>query len=154
LIAYYEAVAAHASRDTICFINGSRHMSSTQCGITPKAIREGQAGQDDQGTFSGVVPDGVAAVTLNVPASGGHPAHSVTASVNGNVFAARAGSSAASLAPKTVIWRSAEGRVLKRISPPTAAGGASACARYPLACLVVQDAYTEDSSATSSARAR
>ena len=153
-IAYDRSIVAHAPRDTICFVSIGRNESGTGCGITPEAIKEGQAGQDNQGTYSGVVPDGVATVTLSFPTAGGQTAHAATVSVIGNVYAAHVSTRSISVPTPTIIWRSAQGRVLKRISPPNAAARASACKQYPLACLAVQGASAETSSASSSGRAR
>ncbi len=153
-IAYDRSIVAHAPRDTICFVNIGRNESGTGCGIGPEAIKEGLPVQEDQGTYSGVVPDGVATVTLSSPAAGGKPAHAVTVSVIGNVYSAHLSTRFRSPPTPTVTWRSAQGRVLKRISPPNAAARASACKRDPLACLAVQGAAVGTSSVSSSGRAR
>jgi len=153
-IAYDRSIVAHAPRDTICFVNIGHNETGTECGIPPDAIKEGQAGQENQGTYSGVVPDGVATVTLSFPAARGRPARAVTASVNSNVYSVHVSTPSVSPPTPTVIWRSSQGRVLKRISAPNAAARASACKRHPLACLAVQSAAVETSSASSSGHAR
>jgi hypothetical protein len=61
---YDPSIAAHTPRDE----------RGTGCGITAGAIKEGLAVQDDQGTDSGVVPDGAGTVTLTFPAARGQPA--------------------------------------------------------------------------------
>ena len=153
MVADYESMAAHAPRDTICFVYVSRHDTGTECGIPPRAISEGQAGQQDQGGYSGVVPDGVATVTLTFPATRVRPAQTMTVSVNNNVYTARVSTSSFSLSPPTVVWRSAQRRVLKRWSPPTAAARASACEQEPLACLAIEGSSSETNSGSSSGSA-
>ena len=74
---------------------------------------------DDDGTFSGVVPDGVASVTLTFAASSGHARRPVTTQVVNNVYAVHVpGVRAAQVQPGET-WRSAQGTVIKRFAPPS-----------------------------------
>jgi hypothetical protein len=66
------------------------------------------------GYISGVVPDGVASVTLSYPATRGSPAHTVTADVVGNVFATAIPQPRGNVHPTTT-WHSASGATLKTI---------------------------------------
>lgn len=150
LITYFRTIAAQAPA-TICLVNVAGNDTGSLCGIAPKGIEEGLA-TDIPGTnldtFTGVVPDGVATVTLIFPP----PAHAVTTRVEGNVYAVHASihvsiPSRSRLSP-TVIWRSPEGRVLKRISPSNPATRARLCRQHPVACLLIQVATVAPSEAS------
>jgi hypothetical protein len=149
---WFRDAAAKAPRVMICFVSVGGSDTGAQCGDSARGIEDGETGQDNNGTYSGVVPDGVKSVMLSFPAAGGHPARSVTTPVTGNVYAVHVGGSStlayrlAYLHPPTVIWRSARGRVLKRIAPPTAEIRAAECKRYPVACLLAAGAYVSSSS--------
>lgn len=153
MIAYYQSIAAHAPRDAICLVNVARNESGTQCGIAPRAIEEGLATQNpyqsNHGTYSGVVPDGVATVTLLFPAAKGQPTRSLSAPVRSNVYAVQMTTPSGPAPSPTVLWRSTEGRVLKRISPPDAAARARACKQNPL-CPLLQGATQTGSASISS----
>jgi hypothetical protein len=142
LIAYYRAIASDAVQNTICLVYEAGNGGSASCGIAPKGIEEGFATENSLGTpvgtFSGVVPDGVAKVTLVLPAIGRQPAHAVTTRVEGNVYAVHVSGRSGSQVSPTVIWRSAQGRVLKRRSTSDAANRAYICRQSPGACLLVQ----------------
>jgi hypothetical protein len=154
LLAYVRGLAAHGPYDTICLVTVSRNSSGGGCGDTAATIEHGSAGtSDDQGTFSGLVPDGVASVTLRFPSSHGRAAHSVTAAVIGNIFAVHVGVEAHTGRPPdqpAVIWRSAQGRVLKTIPVPSAAAAARYCRQHPIPCIAVTG-ISESSSSSGSA---
>jgi hypothetical protein len=158
LIAWERSIAAHAPRDTICFVSLGHSSTGASCGATPQAIKAGQGAGNDDGTYSGVVPDGVATITLILPATAGHPVRSFTVRVTGNVYAVRTDQNPlhAFLHPPTVIWRSADGRVLKRISPPTntAAARNRVCKQVPVPCLVIGASSGGTSSASGAAPVR
>jgi hypothetical protein len=140
-IAYLRSLAREAPRDAIylVYVAGDGDGSSGQW--TLKGIQDGFATQNSlgtpMGTFSGVVPDGVATVTLDLPAIGRQPAHAVTTRVEGNVYVVHASGLSHSQVSPTVIWRSPDGRVLKRMSTSPAANRAYVCKRSPVACLLV-----------------
>jgi hypothetical protein len=152
LIAWERRATANAPRDTICFVSVGGNTTAGECGTSPEAIKQGRAGDDNNGTHSGVVPDGVATVTLIFPAAAGYPERSVTTSVTGNVYAIHMSRSPRvdGLHPPTVIWRSVRGRVLKRIIPPptTAAAQAATCKRNPVPCLFLEAGTYSTSSAS------
>jgi hypothetical protein len=93
----------------------------------------------------------VATVTLTFPASAGQPRRAVTAPVKSNVYAVHVthGLPLGSHTTPTVIWRTVQGRVLKRIAPPTAADQAAACKQQPVACLLLKSATVTKSSSSS-----
>jgi hypothetical protein len=138
-IAYDRSLAARTSVDGICeitFLSGNGRSSS--CGITVSQIRHGMLPDQDNGTFSGLVPDGVASVTLRFAASSGRPAHTATAAVHDNVYSVHvAGLPSSGPVFPTVVWRDASGKVLKTYSAPAEANPQTLkqlCARHPSSC--------------------
>ncbi|MBV9604048.1 MAG: hypothetical protein JO027_03010 [Solirubrobacterales bacterium] len=151
-IAWDQQLVAHTPRDGICLIEIGRSESSTSCGITAAQISLGVTPTDDQGVYSGIVPDGVATVTLTFPAAHGHPARSVTGPAIGNVYTIAAG-----LEPQqpveptpTVTWRSAHGALIKTIPVPTPAQERAGCRQALVACTLLQDGGLTESSGSSS----
>jgi hypothetical protein len=147
LIAHDRNLELHAPHDTVCLVSTSGNSSSSACGITAAQIKRGIAPADDQGTFSGVVPDGVASVTLSFTASSGNTARTVTATVTNNVYAVHVPGIPGELpsAPR-MAWRSTQGIVLKRISPPSVT---AACGQHPVACLAVEGVVSQGSTSSS-----
>ena len=139
-IAYIRNVATHAPRDSVCLVEAGRGGNGASCGITATAIRAGNGGDgDDNGVFTGIVPDGVASVTLSFPASNGQPAHSVTGVVRGNVYAIPYGGAHVPAPQPTVTWLSAHHRPLKTIPIPTRAQARAACQKQPITCALIED---------------
>jgi hypothetical protein len=147
-ISYDRALVARGPRDTFCLVTVARNSGGSSCGETAAAVRSGASFENDQGTYVGVVPTGVASVMLSVSSSG--RAFTARATVHGNVFVARVGSAAAGAQQPTVTWRSAQGRVLKRITPPSRAQAAAFCKRHPVTCAAVSGGTSEASSSSSS----
>jgi hypothetical protein len=84
---------------------------------TVAQAEQGGLQESNGSTFSGVVPDGVATVTVRYPASNGAAPLTFTSEVVGNVFAVRIpGLTLGGGPPPTVIWRSASGQTIKTIS--------------------------------------
>ncbi|MFZ1996331.1 MAG: hypothetical protein WAU75_19625, partial [Solirubrobacteraceae bacterium] len=157
LIAMERRLAARGPQDVICVVTQSRNAGSTGCGTTVAQIQHGISPDDQGGTFSAVVPDGVATVTLRFPSAQGRPARSVTATVHGNVYAVRVAgeSSGASTATPVVIWRSARGQVIRTVTQPSHAAVAKLCREHPLQCLALSESsssgqYSASSSSSSS----
>ena len=152
LIAYDRHLASTPPQDALCFVTTSRNSGTSECGVTAAQIRAGQGLSGSQDVFSGVVPDGVASVTLRFPPSSPRPASSVTAAVRGNVYivhVAGAGKSSAVVVP-TIIWRAADGHVLKTINEPNPAKIARLCRQRPVTCLAASGAAYADGSSSSS----
>jgi hypothetical protein len=65
--------------------------------------------------LAGVVPDGVTAVTVHYVAGNGHPARTITSTIINNVaaFEIPPGTFRKNYVPTTVVWRAADGRVLR-----------------------------------------
>jgi hypothetical protein len=148
LAAYDRGLAERKPVDSICVAKVRRNGGGTDCGLTVAAIKHGVPVSNDQGTYSGVVPDGVASVTLRVPASAGRPAHDVTTAVVNNTFAVHVAGARSTALPSRVIWRSASGRTIKTISDPSPQGLAKYCAAHPTACAPGSSASSSSSSAT------
>jgi hypothetical protein len=154
LFAYWGS--ARWPRDVVCLVvvGGNGNGSSCGTGTGPNAIKAGFATDNSLGTpldtFSGVVPDGVATVTLTFPP----PVHAVTTRVEGNVYAVHVDQSPryAHYHPPTVIWRSADGRVLQRRSTSDAANRAYLCKQSAVLCLLVQVLADAGSSSSSGSR--
>ena len=84
---------------------------------TASEAEHGDLTESTGSTYSGVVPDGVATVTVHYPARNGVAATTLTSGVVGNVFAIRIpGLTLGGGPPPTVTWRSATGQVIKTIS--------------------------------------
>lgn len=142
-IAYLRVLASEATQNTICLLSATENGSGGPCGLSAKGIETGFATENSLGTpvgtFSGVVPDGVATVTLMLPAIGRQPAHAVTTRVEGNVYAVHASGLSRSTVSPTVIWRSPKGRVLERFSTSNAATLARVCKLAAIPCLLAED---------------
>ena len=96
--------------------NGS-HTGGVGCGWGVPEIEHGLAGLGHTGSpgpslFHGIVPDGVASVVLELPRRRG----SVTAKVRNNVYLAPIPQSVQ--APARVLWRSADGRLIRTTRVP------------------------------------
>lgn len=86
------------------------------CSTAAEVERSGEM-ESEGSTLSGIVPDGVATVSLHYPAAKGLPALTVTTGVAGNLFAASVSRMAETGNwPPTITWRSATGQVIKTIS--------------------------------------
>lgn len=89
------------------------------CGDTASSIEQGHStgsgGPTGVGVFYGIVPDGVASVTFYYP--GHYPGHPVTALAISNVFILRnPGQRLPNYGfPQRIVWRSAQGTVIKTI---------------------------------------
>lgn len=156
IFAYLRSTARQTPRDRICLVYVGIG-SGSACGTTPKGIEEGFATENalgtPNGTFSGVVPDGVATVTVIFPATGQRPAHAVTSRVEANVYAVHVPIYALNSLPPspTVIWHSPQGRVLKRFPPLNVAElRALLCKQQPIACLLLETATVTSSSSSGS----
>ncbi len=121
----------------ICTATVSRHEGGSECGFSATQIAAGVEPSDNNGTFNGIVPDGVAMVTVFWQAA--HAGErSATTSVVGNMYALRAGrTNGFDAVALKVIWRSAQGQVMKTISPPSARAVAQYCSQHPARCDAV-----------------
>jgi hypothetical protein len=139
LLTYSRHLLTGGPRDGICVIDTGRSDNGTSCGNTAAEIKDGSTPDDANGVFVGVVPDGVASVTLAFPAHRGTPAHSVHGTVRGNMYAIRVPGAPEPPIEPTVTWHSADGHVIKTIANPTLAQERAACRANPVPCALIQD---------------
>lgn len=112
-IARLQALSQQAAQGGVCLMSNSQYANGGTCGATASQVaRHGLLSV--YGYISGVVPDGVASVTLRYPAASGSPSRTVTADVVGNVFATAIAQPRANVHP-TMTWHSASGATLKTI---------------------------------------
>jgi hypothetical protein len=154
LVAYERKLKAVPRQDTLCFAVQTHNGGSSQCGATLSQIENGVAPAGLGDLVSGVVPDGVASVTLRFPAGGGYPARTDTAIVHANVYVVRVpGAYSGDGENPTAIWHAADGRTLKVTTPPLAAAARRACDRHPVECLTDHGGTVERSASSSSTAA-
>lgn len=148
LIDYDRRLANTTPQYGVCVLSEAGTGSSSECGEPLSAIRRPIVPSDAGGSYSGVVPDGVASVTISFPATASHAARSVTGAVRGNLFVVRGPKAPLKMttAP-TVVWRAADGKVLKRLVPPSPASLKKLCLNHPQVCTP----YAMLSGSTSSA---
>jgi hypothetical protein len=108
-------------------LNARSSQGSGFAGATLAQIQQGRdhgsQGSGASSVVSGIVPDGVARVTLTYPPRGPNniypakqPAVTVTTTPVSNVFVVRVHQDpGSSSVPKTIVWRSANGHVIRRI---------------------------------------
>jgi hypothetical protein len=102
----------------VCLIVAAARASGGTCGSDPAEIKAyGMLGEE--GRVSGIVPDGVASVTLR------YPARTVTLNVVNNVFAAPHPSSGRLTRPPSILWRDASGKAIKTVPADTPRTGGS-----------------------------
>jgi hypothetical protein len=119
--------------DGICLLYSGTRTGGGVCGANALDIRDwGLHAQF--GRVSGVVPDGVASVTIHDPPYEGVPASTSTVKVVNNVFVSRMDATLtgriAGTAPR-VTWRSASGAIIKTVSGRVAGVGNSAWGSGP-----------------------
>ncbi len=137
-----------APQDAICLVSAARNGGGSACGSTVAQIAHGDGLDNGQGTLDGLVPDGVATVTLRFPATQALAALSVTTGVTGNVFAVHVARAEAGQLPAAVVWRSAQGEVLRTVAYDHGVPRAF-CRQNPAVCLPAQsEASSSSASAT------
>ncbi|MGH2913660.1 MAG: hypothetical protein ACRDMX_01605, partial [Solirubrobacteraceae bacterium] len=151
LIAVDLAAVSQRPFDVVCTVYHFHSGGGANCGPTAAEIRSGQPSTESNGVFVGVVPDGVASVTLQVPAQGGRPAGSGTGAVHGNMFAIRVPRVGGEVGRgATAIWRSPTGAILRTVRQPNPGAVRRACRRDPARCLAVRTGPAQSSVASSS----
>jgi hypothetical protein len=134
---FYGRARAQRPQDVMCIVVTASNGGGESCGLPAAEILHGAAAENQLGVLTGIVPDGVATVTLRFPAAGHRPARSLTATVHGNVYAVPAPRGISSGAQPAVIRRAAGGRLLSTYVPPTRAQLLRLCRRDPLECLAL-----------------
>jgi hypothetical protein len=113
-IASGRRLQAQQNRGGVCLLTESRYVIGGVCGASASIPQQGML--TDYGLVSGIVPDGTATVTARYAPTRTSRAHVVTTNVVGNVFATslEIPHNTVDLQP-TLIWRSADGTILKTI---------------------------------------
>jgi hypothetical protein len=115
IIAEARKSAQQAAGDGICLMFDGASASGGTCGATAREIKQGGL-ISSFGVLTGVVPDGVATVTIQEPVSNGRATAAVTTNVAGNVFAVSiSGSHRGNPRSWAMIWRSPEGTIVKTV---------------------------------------
>ena len=136
LVAYQRKLKARPRQDTLCFAVQAQNGGSSECGATLAQIQNGFIAAATAGAVSGIVPDGVASVTLDFSAGGGYPTRSYTATVRSNVYTQRVpGAFAGSGGQPTAIWHAPDGHTLKVIRARSYAAQRHACQKQPVECF-------------------
>lgn len=138
-------LARAAPTSAICFGAAKRNGVDQMCGLTALGIQHGIAPTENRGTFSSVVPDGVASVTVRYRTARGREV-SLTGRVSGNMYAVHGPQDFGSSPLVTVVWRSATGTVVKTIKQPSPAILAQECERHPHRCPALHSASVTTSS--------
>jgi hypothetical protein len=113
--------------DGVCLLFAGANSSGGACGATASDMQNWGL-VSAFGPVSGVVPDGVAAVTVRYPASGGVQAVTSTVKVINNVFVTTIKRArGASRAGRTIVWRSANGRIIKTLRGIVGVGNSGWC---------------------------
>jgi hypothetical protein len=148
-ISFDSKLLASGPSQMICTATVARHEGGSECGFAAAQIAAGIEPSDDNGTFNGIVPDGVATVTVFWRAA--HVSErSATTPVVGNMYALRAGQANGSETVVKVIWRSAQGQVMKTIMTPSARALGHYCSQHPAACVAASLGQVIESSSSSS----
>jgi hypothetical protein len=157
-LAYLRRIVTRPPYDSVCLIESGRSSAGGDCGSqTPRALRRPSLPELSSGNplhraaYVGVVPDGVAWVTVRVPKRPGHAAETLRGSVVGNVVVVPASSALQRAVPQvlpTVIWRDAAGRITARVRPAER-GSRAYCLSHRLECLTLMLADTTSGGGTS-----
>jgi hypothetical protein len=119
---------ADAAAGGICLITVSADEQGGTCGASARDLMQ-HGMLSAYGTLSGVVPDGVATVTIDYPAIGRLVAQTVTTNVIGNVFVSSIKLVRGSSTTPKITWRSPSGRILKTVveTPRNSGSGNAFC---------------------------
>lgn len=152
LIAFDRRLISSPPQDGVCLLTRMRGGGGSSCSETLAQIRRGTGGlQESEYTYTDVVPDGVATVSLRFAAHDGRAAQTVSSPVVGNLFVASAPGPHAlpgAAQPSVVEWRAADGRVLHRFLAPTSL--AATCRHRLAACLALYGSGVEEQASSSS----
>jgi hypothetical protein len=108
----------------VCLLLSAANGNAGTCGATAEQLKQGGL-VSRLGTVSGLVPDGVATVTLDYPATNGQPARTVTEQVVDNVFVTPVHRVVGPAAMPRMVWSSREGSVVATVPADARDGGSS-----------------------------
>ncbi|MGH2858757.1 MAG: hypothetical protein ACRDMJ_14885 [Solirubrobacteraceae bacterium] len=152
MLAYGQRLVDGPRHDAVCFALMVRNSSTGEsCGLTVSAIRQGEAFQSGDSMSGGLVPDGVASVTLRYSAAAGRPARTFTGRVHSNVYAIRVGARYENALHGSV-WRSRTGRVLRSVPLPPPDAGQRFCRAHEIRCISLLAVISEPSSSSGGSR--
>lgn len=117
------------------------------CGATATMIRQGELPTTDGGVFTGVVPDGVHAVSLTF-ADKAVAVHAVTAAVHDNFYAVRVPGETGAAHPTVSTWLASDGRVVKTATERGVASLEKTCLKHPAACSPIGLSASSSSATT------
>jgi hypothetical protein len=119
---------ADAAAGGICLVTVSADEQGGSCGASARDLMQ-HGMLAAYGTLSGVVPDGVATVTIDYPAVGRLVAQTVTTNIVGNVFVSSIKPVRDSNTTPKITWRSPSGRILKTVveTPRNTGSGNAFC---------------------------
>ncbi len=132
-VASLREIRARGSGDGICLVYSGNRTSGGVCGANALDVRDW--GLDTSfGRVGGVVPDGVASVTIHDPASDGVPSVTSTVKVINNVFVSGMNAELTgrtTLGAPRITWRGADGAIIKTVSARVLGVGTSAWGSGP-----------------------
>jgi len=124
-IAQERLMNARETGDGVCLLFADRHhMSGGTCGATARDLRQWGL-ISTMRTIAGIVPDGVVAVRVHVPAYDGTRALTVRATVVNDVFVTSIDESPGYQRNPTIAWLSGTGKVIRSIPSRVAGDGNS-----------------------------
>lgn len=116
----------------VCLVEASRQGQAASCGDTLSQLK--RFGLISWiGVLAGIVPDGVASVTVEYPSVNGRPAQTATSRVIGNVFVTPTGGRGFRTLRPAMIWRAADGAIIRKI-PSIGSAGLFAPLKYAAWC--------------------
>jgi hypothetical protein len=112
--------ASQRVHEGVFFLEWRRGSGGGGGGESPQMIAQRGAIERSGNVFDGIAPSGIATVTLEFPATAGskHAPRTVLAPVVNNVFVATVPGAGAENFPPKMVWRAANGRVIKTVSAP------------------------------------
>lgn len=114
-IAQQRLMSARQTGDGVCLLFAGRdHVNGGSCGATASDLKRWGM-TSTMGKIAGIVPDGVAAVRVHVPADNGLRATTVHAKVVNNVFITPIEESFGFRRQPKVVWLSASGKVINTV---------------------------------------
>jgi hypothetical protein len=140
LLAHDEQPPGGGRAASLCLAYVARQFGGINCGFTLAGLTHGAITVATEGRIAGVVPDGVASVSVRVPGAHGSTPTIDTSDVVGNVFAARVARITFGASKGTeIIWRSAAGAVIRTVPEPLS--GSPYCRLNPGACGSGSESY-------------
>lgn len=114
--AYERRLQRQGNQPGVCLVAADHQGQAASCGATVPELK--QFGVISwNGPLAGIVPNGVASITVNYPSVNGQPAQTATSNVIGNVFVTSIHAGSPRTFRPAMTWRSAAGTIIKKIPP-------------------------------------